>query len=33
MLNDAVDRALGASAVPNAVNAAIASTPLPPYCD
>jgi hypothetical protein len=33
MLNDAVDRALGSSAIPNAVDAAVEETPLPDYCD
>jgi hypothetical protein len=33
MLNDAVDGALGSSAIPDAVNATVRDTPLPDYCD
>jgi hypothetical protein len=33
MLNDAVDRALGSSAIPKAVDDAIKQTPLPDYCN
>jgi Flp pilus assembly pilin Flp len=33
MLNEAVDRALGASAIPNAVDDTIEQTPLPDYCN
>jgi hypothetical protein len=33
MLNEAVDRALGSSAIPNAVDAAVEEAPLPDYCD